>query len=457
VVEVIKSVLVVCRCIEIANHLGNVLATLSDRKTATGASGTPATHFNAIIQTANDYYPFGMIMPGRNYNNGTTKDYRYGFNGKENDNEVKGEGNQQDYGMRIYDPRLGKFLSVDPLKDEFPWNSPYAFAENDVINNIDLDGAEKLSKDELLEFQKWNDTRLKQIGRNLHLQLIALRGASDAVFNASFLGLPDLFSGTNLGDYTDVAEQEAYLRGRIGGDIGYQLFALSEIGSGGGIAGGSGGTLAIAGGAVALHGVAGGATALFDLGWSVRKLLDVKVPVTLQDLILNSKPISNKVVKIGVSGGDLVATKLKATAPVNPGGTGTDGTPSTPTNTPKTKSTSKPAAKPAPAPTPAKPVAQPTTPTTKNGGKLTEPKLPPKTVAQKGDIKAVHYTKSGDHGPAHLHIKGGGAEVKIGQNGKPLKGQPALSAAQQAFVNSNKGIIRKAITQIQKYHKYSNQ
>lgn len=37
--------------------------------------------------------------------------YRYGFNGKENDNEVKGEGNQQDYGMRIYDPRLGKFLS----------------------------------------------------------------------------------------------------------------------------------------------------------------------------------------------------------------------------------------------------------------------------------------------------------------------------------------------------------
>jgi hypothetical protein len=35
--------------------------------------------------------------------------YRYGFNGKENDNEVKGAGNQQDYGMRIYDPRWGSF------------------------------------------------------------------------------------------------------------------------------------------------------------------------------------------------------------------------------------------------------------------------------------------------------------------------------------------------------------
>jgi RHS repeat-associated protein len=68
--------------------------------------------------------------------------YRYGFNGKENDNEVKGNGNQQDYGLRIYDPRLGRFLSVDPLSEEFPWNSTYAYAENNSINYIDLDGAE---------------------------------------------------------------------------------------------------------------------------------------------------------------------------------------------------------------------------------------------------------------------------------------------------------------------------
>jgi RHS repeat-associated protein len=67
----------------------------------------------------------------------------FGFNGKENDNEVKGEGNQQDYGLRIYDPRLGKFLSVDPLSAEYPWNSTYAFAENDVIRSIDVEGAEK--------------------------------------------------------------------------------------------------------------------------------------------------------------------------------------------------------------------------------------------------------------------------------------------------------------------------
>jgi RHS repeat-associated protein len=68
--------------------------------------------------------------------------YRYGFNGKENDNEVKGSGNQQDYGMRIYDPRLGRFLSVDPLAVSYPWYTPYQFAGNMPIEAIDLDGLE---------------------------------------------------------------------------------------------------------------------------------------------------------------------------------------------------------------------------------------------------------------------------------------------------------------------------
>jgi RHS repeat-associated protein len=69
--------------------------------------------------------------------------YRYGFNGKESDNEVKGSGNQQDYGMRIYDPRLGKFLSVDPLMNDYPELTPYQFASNTPIQAIDLDGGER--------------------------------------------------------------------------------------------------------------------------------------------------------------------------------------------------------------------------------------------------------------------------------------------------------------------------
>jgi RHS repeat-associated protein len=84
-----------------------------------------------------------MLMPGRTFKAGTSTNYRYGFNGKENDNEVKGVGNEIDYGMRYYDPRVGRFMSVDPDFESFPWNSGYAYAENDVIRSTDLDGLEK--------------------------------------------------------------------------------------------------------------------------------------------------------------------------------------------------------------------------------------------------------------------------------------------------------------------------
>jgi len=82
-----------------------------------------------------------MMMPGRSYTAETG--YRYGFNGKENDNEVKGEGAQYDYGFRIYDPRIGKFLSVDPLMGNFAWYTPYQFAGNKPVWCIDLDGLEE--------------------------------------------------------------------------------------------------------------------------------------------------------------------------------------------------------------------------------------------------------------------------------------------------------------------------
>ncbi len=66
--------------------------------------------------------------------------YRFGFNGKENDNEVKGTGNQVDFGARIYDPRLGRFLSIDPLTKQYPFNTPYSYASNSPIVAIDQDG-----------------------------------------------------------------------------------------------------------------------------------------------------------------------------------------------------------------------------------------------------------------------------------------------------------------------------
>ena len=65
--------------------------------------------------------------------------YRYGFNGKEMDNDMRGgTGATYDYGFRIYDSRIAKFLSVDPLTKSYPMLTPYQFASNTPILFIDL-------------------------------------------------------------------------------------------------------------------------------------------------------------------------------------------------------------------------------------------------------------------------------------------------------------------------------
>jgi len=68
--------------------------------------------------------------------------YRFSFNGQEKDDEVKGIGISYSFQYRIYDARLGRFLSVDPLFKDYAWNSTYAFAENRIIDGIDLEGFE---------------------------------------------------------------------------------------------------------------------------------------------------------------------------------------------------------------------------------------------------------------------------------------------------------------------------
>ena len=90
-------------------------------------------------RTISDYSPFGVLLPERSLNTG---DFRYGFQGQEHDDEVKGEGNSINFNYRMHDPRIGRFNQLDPLSSEYPHNSPYAFSENRVIDGVDLEGLE---------------------------------------------------------------------------------------------------------------------------------------------------------------------------------------------------------------------------------------------------------------------------------------------------------------------------
>jgi RHS repeat-associated protein len=66
--------------------------------------------------------------------------YRFGFNGKEKVDEVYGDANAYDFGARIYDPRIGRWLAVDPLTAKYPSLTPYNFSGNTPIMCKDPDG-----------------------------------------------------------------------------------------------------------------------------------------------------------------------------------------------------------------------------------------------------------------------------------------------------------------------------
>ncbi len=77
---------------ELANHLGNVLSTITDRRLEVKAPGTSTVvdYYTAEVSSYTDYYPFGMGMPGRGFEGGG---FRFGFQGQEGDDEGSGEGN----------------------------------------------------------------------------------------------------------------------------------------------------------------------------------------------------------------------------------------------------------------------------------------------------------------------------------------------------------------------------
>ncbi|MFH6996039.1 RHS repeat domain-containing protein [Flavobacterium sp. FlaQc-48] len=164
------------------------------------------------VLSYSDYYPFGMQVPTRH---GQSDSYRYGFQGQEKDDELKGEGNSLNYTFRMHDPRIGRFLSVDPLTKSYPHNSPYAFSENRVIDGMELEGLEYLSFHEArveftsgrlqIKLENFNDNFQKTYRENFPLVNISTSGAaSKNIFGltASYNNA-DNFSGNSDGTFTD--------------------------------------------------------------------------------------------------------------------------------------------------------------------------------------------------------------------------------------------------------------
>jgi RHS repeat-associated protein len=229
-----------------------------------------------------------MNMPGRKYSQ-VNSSYRYGFNGKEKDNEDYGEGNAYDFGARIYDPRLGRFLSVDPLYKDYSMYTPYQYANNSPIGQIDVDG--EVGKPSIYKrLRDVYETLLKKLDKKSVEYAILIRGASNALVSANTLTISDHLPGAwntdNVNDYRSDYHKSLYLLGRIGGDALAIIQGEAEITGGLGAASGagqvalaSGGTAIVGSSAVAIGGLVvaahgGGVTvvAAADIGASIKQL-----------------------------------------------------------------------------------------------------------------------------------------------------------------------------------------
>jgi len=93
--------------------------------------------FVPSVLSFSDYYPFGMLMPGRH---ASSSFYRYGFGGQEKDDEIKGKGNHIAYAERGYDPRVARWISVDVYAPALASFSPYNYALNNPICLVDEEG-----------------------------------------------------------------------------------------------------------------------------------------------------------------------------------------------------------------------------------------------------------------------------------------------------------------------------
>ena len=277
-----------------------------------------ANHHGSILEE-DHYYAYGLKIAGISSRVMPEADEGFVWNKNLfNDKEIVNEADLDwyEYGFRNYDPQIGRFVQLDPMTDDFPDLTPYQYASGDPIANIDLDGLEGESAvtagtqagqvlDEGAQAaakvgvtvdplatawvlptgaQSVKHAAAIAVGKVAmytgHLALIATRGALDAVANANSVGVYDFFKGVfkydPVNDYSDPAEKEAYLTGRLSGDGTTMFTASDEVGGGlgGGFAaaGATAGASIVAGGLVALHGLGAGTVAISDAVQVVKQL-----------------------------------------------------------------------------------------------------------------------------------------------------------------------------------------
>ncbi|MEM4410046.1 MAG: hypothetical protein QXI19_15045, partial [Candidatus Caldarchaeum sp.] len=167
---------------ELSDWLGNVRVVVTDRRIAIRGNNQVVVGYRAEVVSVTDYYSFGAEINMRSYE--AQPWYRYGYQAQEKDHEIYGKGAMYHYTYRQHDARLGRFWSVDPLARKYPWNSPYAFGGNRVVDAVELEGLE------YVEIRHYPDGSTKKVlyYTMTDEEVKALGGRRRSLFNAAPYG-----------------------------------------------------------------------------------------------------------------------------------------------------------------------------------------------------------------------------------------------------------------------------
>lgn len=116
---------------------------------------------------ANSYYPFGLSF--NSYQRVTAKENKYNtFQDQEKITDL--DLNWIQFKWRNHDPTIGRFFNVDPLAEDYYYNSPYAFSENKVTSHVEIEGLEAFTihgtNSDPSTFDKMSDDDVKSLYGN---------------------------------------------------------------------------------------------------------------------------------------------------------------------------------------------------------------------------------------------------------------------------------------------------